>query len=389
MKAVRWYGVRDVRVETVDDPQILDEKDAILKVTRAAICGSDLHLYDGFVPTMKPGDILGHEFMGEVIEVGKNVSRVKVGDRVVVPFNISCGVCLFCKQGLFSLCDNTNPNAQLAERVFGYSPAGLFGYSHLFGGFSGGQAEFVRVPHIDIGAQVIPEGIPDDKVLFLGDALATAYMAAENCEIRPGDVVAIWGCGPIGQLTIKCAYLLGAERVIAIDVVEERLQLAKKKGCAEIIDARRVNVRDALKEMTGGRGPHACVDAVGLEAHGSCLESLADWAKEKTGVRLDHPYVLREIMLACRKGGHLSIAGVYGSLVDNIPFGAAFNKALVFRMGQTHTQRYMGPLLERIQRGELDPTFIITHRGSLSEAPALYEKFQKKLDSCIKVVLTP
>lgn len=389
MRAVRWYGVKDVRVETVCDPLILDAKDAILRVTHAAICGSDLHIYNGFIPTMKPGDILGHEFMGEVVAIGKHVSNLKVGDRVVVPFNIACGVCIFCQDELFSLCDNSNPNAELAESAFGYSPSGLFGYSHLFGGFPGGQAEYVRVPYADVGALVLPKGIPDEKVLFLGDILSTAYMAAENCEIRRGDTVAVWGCGPVGQLTIKCAYLLGAERVIAIDGVNERLRMAQACGCAEVLDYRSVDVLEALKELTDGHGPHACIDAVGLEAHGNYLESLVDSLKESVGIRMDRPYVLQQIILACRKGGHLSIPGVYGGILDKLPFGAAFNKGLTVRMGQTHTQRYMRPLLQRIERGELDPSFIITHRGTLADAPMLYRKFQQRSDRCIKVVLTP
>lgn len=390
MKAVCWHGARDVRVDNVPDPQILDGRDAIVKVTTAAICGSDLHLYNGFIPTMEKGDVLGHEFMGEIVAIGKDITNLKLGDRVVIPFNIACGFCTFCSQTQFSLCDNSNPSAKLAEEAYGYSPSGLFGYSHLFGGYPGGQAQYVRVPFADVGALVIPPGVSDEKVLFLGDIFSTGYMAAENCEIQPGDVVAVWGAGPVGQFAIKSAFMLGAARVFCIDSIEERLTMAQNQGGAEVINYERVeDVLEVLKELTAGLGPVACIDAVGMEAHGTSLDNLYDWAKQTMRLETDRPHVLREIIQACRKGGRISVPGVYGGIIDKMPIGAAFNKGLTLRMGQTHTHRYMRPLLSRIQRGEIDPSFIITHRGSLEDAPALYEKFSKKEDQCIKVVLKP
>jgi threonine dehydrogenase-like Zn-dependent dehydrogenase len=389
MKAVCWHGAGDVRVEDVPDPKIQDSRDGIIKVSSAAICGSDLHLYNGLIPTMKKGDILGHEFMGEVVEVGKDASRIKRGDRVVIPFNIACGGCAFCEQSLYSLCDNSNPNAEMAEKAYGSSPAGLFGYSHLFGGFPGGQAEYVRVPFIDVGALVVPTGLPDERVLFLGDVFPTGFMAAENCVIRPGDVIAVWGCGPVGQFAIQSAFMLGAERVIAIDHLEERLEMAARAGAETINYEKTESVLERIKDLTRGLGPHACIDAVGMEAHGTSLDNLYDWAKQHVKLETDRPHVLRQIIQACRKGGHISIPGVYGGVIDKLPIGAAFNKGLTLRMGQTHTQRYMQPLLERIERGEIDPSFIITHRGSLADAPKLYERFRKKEDRCVKVVLKP
>lgn len=390
MKAVTWQGAKKVSVDEVPEPQILDDKDAIIKVSSTAICGSDLHLYNGLIPTMEKGDILGHEFMGEVVAIGKEVKRIKVGERVVIPFNISCGTCTFCDEMMFSLCHNSNPNAKLAEKAYGSSSAGLFGYSHLYGGFSGGQAEYVRVPYADVSALVVPPELSDEQVLFLGDIFSTGYMAAENCEIRPGDIVAVWGCGPVGQFAIRSAYMLGAGRVIAIDEVKERLELAQTQGKAEVINYHEVDdVVEELKRRTGGLGPHDCIDAVGMEAHGTSLDNLYDWAKVTMKLETDRPHVLRQIIQACRKGGNVSIPGVYGGVIDKVPFGAAFSKGLTFRMGQTHTQRYMEPLLKRIEGGEIDPSFIITHRAPLSEAPALYEKFLNKEEGCIKVVLKP
>lgn len=389
MKAVCWQGTGRIHVDNVPDPKILNPRDAILRITTTAICGSDLHLLDGFIPTMQAGDILGHEFMGEVIEVGPEVRKLKKGDRVVVPFTIACGQCFFCHKELWSLCDNTNPNAWMAEKLYGFSASGLFGYSHLFGGYAGGQAQYVRVPFADVGPLVIPEGLPDEKVLFLSDILPTAYMAAENCNIEPGDTVAIWGCGPVGLLAIKCAYLLGAERVIAIDRIPERLRLAREQGQAEVIDYEEASILEKLTEMTGGRGPDSCIDAVGLEAHGTTVGALYDRVKTSLMLATDRPNVLRQALQACRKGGTVSIPGVYGGLLDKIPFGAAFSKGLTLRMGQTHVHRYLRPLLGRIQKGEIDPSFIITHRLSLDQAPWAYHTFRDKADSCIKVVLKP
>lgn len=389
MRAVCWRGKYDVQVENVPDPMLLTSRDAIIKVTSTAICGSDLHLYDGFIPAMMPGDILGHEFMGEVVMVGDEVQNLRPGDRVVVPFAIACGNCYFCQKGLWSLCDNSNPNAAVAEGLYGYSGAGLFGYSHIYGGYAGGQAEYVRVPFADTGPIKVPEGLRDEQVLFLSDILPTGYMAAENGNIQPGDIVAVWGCGPVGQFAIQSAYLLGAERVIAIDHVPERLRMAQEYGRAEVIDFRGVDVVEALREMTGGRGPDVCIDAVGLEAEGHHLDMLYERARHALLLTTDLAHVLREAIQACRKGGTVSIPGVYGGLVDKLPFGAAFGKGLTFRMGQTHVHRYMRPLLERIERGELDPSFVVTHVMSLDDAPYAYEMFKNYQDECIKVVLKP
>lgn len=389
MKAVCWYGTTDVRVENVPDPTILSDRDAIIKITLSAICGSDLHLYDGYIPTMEKGDILGHEFMGEVVAVGKENIRLKEGDRVVIPFNLACGQCFFCRHDLWSLCDNSNPNARMAEKMYGYSASGLFGYSHLFGGYAGGQAEYVRVPFADVGALVIPEEIPDEKVLFLGDILSTAYMAALNCDVKPGDTVAVWGCGPVGQLTIKCLYMLGAERVIAIDNVADRLTVAHREGGAETLDFDDEDIHEKLKEMTGGRGPDACVDAVGMEAHGGGFMEIYDKAKQAVRLETDRPHVLRQAIVSCRKGGTVSIPGVYGGFIDKMPMGSAFSKGLTFKMGQTHVHKFMRPLLEKIAAGEIDPSYIITHRCTLDEAPKMYETFKNKEDNCLKVVLTP
>ncbi len=389
MKALCWQGKEKLRVESVDDPKILNPRDAIVRITRTAICGSDLHLYDGYIPTMEPGDILGHEFMGEVVEVGPMVKKLKVGDRVVVPFTIACGQCEFCQKQLWSLCDNSNPNAWIAEKMFGFSPSGLFGYSHMMGGYAGGQAQYARVPFADVGPMKIPEGLSDEQVLFLTDIFPTGYMAAENCEIKPGDVVAIWGCGPVGQFAIRSAFLLGAEKVIAIDRFPERLNLAREAH-ADVVNYEEVDdVVEQLKWMTGGRGPDACMDAVGLEAHADTLPGLYDAAKQKLRLSFDRPLVLRQAIQACRKGGVVSIPGVYGGFLDKIPFGAAMNKALTFRMGQTHMMRYMEPLLSRIQNSEIDPSFVITHRVALDDVPDAYKMFRDKQDHCIKVVIDP
>lgn len=389
MKAVCWHGAGDVRTDNVPDPKILNPRDAIVKITSTAICGSDLHLYDGFIPTMQSGDILGHEFMGEVVELGSAVTNLKIGDRVVVPFTISCGHCFFCESQLWSLCDNSNPNGWIAESMMGHSPAGLFGYSHMMGGYAGGQAEYARVPFADVGLFKIPDGLTDDQVLFLTDIFPTGYMAAENCNIQPGDTVAVWGCGPVGQFAIKSAFILGAERVIAIDRIPERLQMAKEQCGAEIINYEEVDAGEAVKEMTGGRGPDSCIDAVGMEAHGTDAMALYDKAKQAVRLETDRPTALRQVLLACRKGGHVSLAGVYGGFLDKVPFGAAFNKGLTMKMGQTHVHRYLQPLLDLIQEGRIDPSFVITHKLPLEQAPHGYEIFKNKKDNCIKVVLQP
>ncbi|MDB5839051.1 MAG: glutathione-dependent formaldehyde dehydrogenase [Herminiimonas sp.] len=388
MKANCWHGKHDLRVDTVPDPKILNPRDAIVRITSTAICGSDLHLYNGFVPTMEKGDILGHEFMGEIVDVGSKITNLKIGDRVVVPFPIACGNCFFCQEKLFSVCENSNPNAAMAEKMWGHSPAGIFGYSHLTGGYAGGQAEYARVPYADVGPLKIPDGMPDEDVLFLSDILPTGYMAAENCDIEPGDVVAIWGCGPVGLFAIQSAFLLGAERVIAIDRFPERLDMARGLK-AETINYEETAVLDELKSMTGGRGPDACIDAVGMEAHGVGMIAAYDRFKQALKMETDRPTALREALMACRNGGNVSIAGVYGGFVDKIPFGSIMNRSLTIKTGQTHVQRYMQPLLERIQKGEFDSTCMITHRLPLSEAPKGYDMFMKKQDNCVKVVLKP
>jgi threonine dehydrogenase-like Zn-dependent dehydrogenase len=390
MRALCWHARHDVRVESVPDPTLLNPRDAIVRVTATAICGSDLHLYGGFVPGMVKGDILGHEFMGEVVEVGKGVPSLRVGDRVVVPFPISCGQCFFCAKALYSLCENSNPNAWMAEKMWGYSPCGIYGNSHLLGGYAGGQAQYVRVPYADVGPLKVPEELGDDEVLFLSDILPTAYMAAENCAIEPGDTIAVWGCGPVGLLAIACARMLGAERVIAIDRFPERLRLAALRLNADTIDYREANVLEALKDLTGGRGPDACIDAVGMEAH--AFHNLAyayDRMKQAVMLETDRPVALREAIMACRSGGTVSVAGVYGGWIDQFPVGAMMNRSLTIRTGQTHVQRYMKPLLARIAKKELDPSFIITHRLPLEQASAAYRMFRDKQDECIKVVLRP
>jgi threonine dehydrogenase-like Zn-dependent dehydrogenase len=389
MKALCWCNKYNVQVENVPDPQILNPRDAIIQVTLTAICGSDLHLYDGQIPTMQRGDILGHEFMGRVVEVGSEVKNLKKDDRVVVPFTIACGRCFFCQQKLWSLCDNSNPNAWMAETLYGYSGSGLFGYSHMLGGYAGGQAEYVRVPFADVGPFKVPESLTDDQVLFLSDIFPTGYMAAENCNIKPGDTVAVWGCGPVGQFAIKSAYMLGAERVIAIDRYPGRLKMAQDYGKAEVFNYEEVNVIETLKEMTGGRGPDACIDAVGMEAHNTGLVGLYDKVKQSVYLETDRPHALRQAIQACRKGGTVSIPGVYGGFIDKVPMGAAFSKGLTFKMGQTHVHNYLQPLLRYIEQGDIDPSFVITHRLSLEGAPQGYEIFKEHKDTCIKVVLEP
>jgi threonine dehydrogenase-like Zn-dependent dehydrogenase len=388
MRALTWQGVGKVGIENVPDPSIINPRDAIVKVTSTAICGSDLHLYNGYIPTMYRGDILGHEFMGEVVEVGASVSNLVVGDRVVVPFPIACGNCFFCGTEQYSLCENSNPNAPVAEKLWGHSPAGIFGYSHMLGGYAGGQAEYVRVPFADVGPIKVPASLTDEQVLFLSDVFPTGYMAAENCDIQPGDTVAVWGCGPVGLFSIASARLLGAGRVIAIDRFPERLRKAQEAG-AETLNYESTDVLATLRDMTGGRGPDACIDAVGLEAHSHGIDGTYDRVKQAMRMETDRPTALREAIIACRNGGALSVPGVYGGFLDKVPFGAIVNKALRVRSGQTHVQHYMKPLLEHIEKGDIDPSFIISHRLRLEEAPLGYEVFRNKEDECIKIVLKP
>jgi threonine dehydrogenase-like Zn-dependent dehydrogenase len=381
-------GKKSVEVQDVPEPRILNARDAIVRVTSTAICGSDLHLYNGFVPSMEKGDVLGHEFMGEVMEVGSGVGNLKVGDRVVVPFPISCGTCAQCKRTNFSLCENSNPNAWMAEELWGHSPAGLFGYTHMLGGYAGGQAEFVRVPFADVGPIKVPQSLDDEKVLFLSDIFPTGYMGAEMCDIKPGDVIAVWGAGPVGQFAIASAKLLGAERVIAIDRFDYRLQMAKDKaGATDILNYEQVDVQDALRELTGGRGPDSCIDAVGLEAHGHGAVYAYDRAKQALMLEPDRPLALRQAIQACRNGGTVSVIGVYGGFIDKFPMGTVVNRSLTIKSGQCHVQRYTKQLLERIERGEIDPSFVITHRLPLDEAPLGYSMFLNKQDNCEKVVL--
>ncbi len=390
MRANCWMGRNEVKVRKVPDPKILNDRDAIVRVTSTAICGSDLHLYDGYIPEMKRGDIVGHEFMGEVVEVGRGVGNLRVGDRVVVPFPIACGHCSQCQAGMTSLCENSNPNAGLVEKLWGHSASGIFGYSHLAGGYAGGQAEYVRVPFADFGPLKVDDDLTDEQVLFLTDILPTGYMGAEMCDIKPGDVVAVWGAGPVGQFAVVSAYLLGAERVIAIDRFDYRLRMAREKAGAETINYAETDVQDALKEMTAGRGPDACIDAVGLEAHSAnpMLEAY-DRTKQATRAESDRGTALREAILNCRNGGPVSIVGVYGGFMDKFPVGSLMNRSLTVRTGQAHVHRYLRPLHERIRKGEIDPTFVITHRLKLKDAPKGYEIFKHKRDDCMKVVMTP
>ncbi len=388
MKAVCWEGKKKVRVENVPDPKILNTHDVILKVSSTAICGSDLHLYNGFVPGMERGDVVGHEFMGEVVEAGPAVRNLKVGDRVVVPFPIACGECAMCQRDLFSLCENSNPNAWMAEKLWGHSPAGIYGYSHLLGGFAGGQAEYVRVPFADVGPLKVPGGMTDDQALFLSDIFPTGYMGADMCNIKPGDVIAVWGAGPVGLFAMASAYLLGAERVIAIDRFPYRLQMARERVKVwETINYEETSVLERLKELTGGRGPDACIDAVGMEAHGPAAMYAYDRAKQALMLETDRPIALREAVMACRNGGTVSVIGVYGGFIDKFPMGSLMNRSLTIRTGQCHVQHYMRPLLERIERGEIDPSFVITHHMLLEDAPIGYDMFVHKRDNCEKVVL--
>jgi threonine dehydrogenase-like Zn-dependent dehydrogenase len=389
MKATCWMGKKKVEVRDVPDPQILNQRDAIVKITSTAICGSDLHLYNGFNPFMESGDILGHEFMGEVVEVGPAVKNLKVGDRVVVPFPIACGNCNACRAEAYSLCENSNPNAAIPEKLFGHPVCGIFGYSHLTGGFAGGQAEYARVPFADVGPLKIENGFTDEQVLFLSDILPTGYMGAEMCDIEPGDVIAVWGAGPVGLFAMASAKLLGAERVIAIDRFPYRLRMAKERaGATDVINYEEVDgVLDALKELTGGRGPDKCIDAVGMEAHGPGLEYAYDRTKQALNLEMDRPIAIREAIMACRSGGTVSVIGVYAGFIDKFPMGSLMNRSITIKSGQCHVQRYMKPLLERIMRGEIDPTMVITHTLPLDQAPHGYDMFVHKRDNCEKVVL--
>ena len=381
-------GKKRVSVQDVPDPKILNARDAIVRITSTAICGSDLHLYNGFVPTMEKGDVLGHEFMGEVMEVGRGVSNLRVGDRVVVPFPIACGNCGACQAGATSLCENSNPNSYLAEKLWGHSPSGLFGYSHMLGGYAGGQAEYARVPFADVGPIKVPEHLTDEQVLFLSDIFPTGYMGAEMCDIKPGAVIAVWGAGPVGQFSIASARLLGAERVIAIDRYDYRLKMAAEKaGATDVINYEQADVYETLMELTGGRGPDGCVDAVGLEAHSHGPMYAVDRAKQALMLETDRPLALREAIRACRNGGTVSVIGVYGGFIDHFPMGAVVNRSLTIKAGQCHVHRYLRPLLERIERGEIDPSFVITHRLPLSAAADGYDMFLNKVDDCEKVVL--
>jgi threonine dehydrogenase-like Zn-dependent dehydrogenase len=389
MKALCWHGKHDIRCDTVPDPTIQDAGDVIIKVTSCAICGSDLHIYDGVIPGMESGDVLGHETMGEVVEVGGEVSKLKVGDRVVIPFTISCGECFFCKRGFFSGCERSNPNRKTAEKLWGHSPAGLFGYSHILGGFPGGQAEYLRVPYADVGPIKVPESLTDDQVLFLSDIFPTGYMAADNCNIQPGDTIAVWGCGPVGLFAIRSAFMLGAERVIAIDTVPDRLVMAREAG-AITVDFKEDDVYERIQDLTGGRGADACIDAVGTEADATgSADSVIDRIKVATFMGTDRPHVLRQAIHCCRNFGTVSIVGVYGGFLDKIPMGSAINRGLTFRMAQTPVQFYLPKLLERVENGEIDPSFVITHHASLEDGPDMYKTFRDKQDGCVKVVLKP
>ncbi|MEU8179693.1 zinc-dependent alcohol dehydrogenase [Micromonospora sp. NPDC049047] len=389
MKANAWMGTDKVKVIDVPDPKIMNARDAIVRISTTAICGSDLHLYHGYIPAMRKGDILGHEFMGEVVEVGPQVRNLKPGDRVVVPFPIACGHCSSCQRGLYSVCENSNPNAGIAEKIMGHSPAGIFGYSHLLGGYAGGQAEYARVPFADVGPLKVPDEVRDDQAVMLADVFPTGYMGAEMCDIKPGQVIAVWGAGPVGLFAAASARLLGAERVIVIDRYPYRLRLAAEHLGAETINYEEVDVLDTLNELTAGRGPDACIDAVGLEGHhGNAAMYAYDRVKQAARVETERPFALRQAILACRSGGVVSVVGAYGGFVDKFPMGAFMNRSLVMRTGQCHVQRYTRPLLERIQRGEIDPSFIVSHRMPLRDAPKGYQLFQKKQDDCTKVLLT-
>ncbi|HEX7298742.1 MAG TPA: zinc-dependent alcohol dehydrogenase [Solirubrobacteraceae bacterium] len=390
MRATCWTGRNSVEVQNVPDPKILNERDAIVRITSTAICGSDLHLYDGYIPTMKRGDVLGHEFMGEVVELAPGVESLNVGDRVVVPFPIACGRCNACVNGLFSVCEDSNPNAAMAEKLLGRSPAGIYGYSHMMGGYAGGQAEYARVPFADVGPIKIESDLPDETVLFLSDIFPTGYMGADLCDIQPGDVIAVWGCGPVGLFAIASAYLLGAERVIAIDRFPYRLRKAREELQAETLDYEQVDVREALDELTAGRGPDACIDAVGMESHHDLLPLHAyDRIKQAARLETDRAHPLRQAIMSCRNGGIISVIGAYGGFIDKFPMGAVMNRSLTIKSGQCHVQRYLRPLLQRIENGEIDPSFVVSHHLPLDEAPRGYEMFKHKEDDCVKVVLKP
>ncbi|RKR92488.1 threonine dehydrogenase-like Zn-dependent dehydrogenase [Micromonospora pisi] len=389
MRANCWMGRNTVEVREVPDPQIMNDRDAVVRITSTSICGSDLHLYDGYIPTMKKGDVLGHEFMGEVVEVGREVRNLRIGDRVVVPFPIACGHCVACERGFFSVCENSNPNAGLAEMVMGHSPAGIYGYSHMLGGFAGGQAEYARVPFADIGPIKIEDDLRDEQVLFLSDVFPTGYMGAEMCDIQRGDIIAVWGAGPVGQFAMASARMLGAERVIAIDRYPQRLRIAQENTGAEVINYEQVDVLEVLRDMTAGRGPDACIDAVGSESHHpSSAINAYDRGKQAVRLETDRPHALREAVLSCRNAGIVSVIGAYGGFIDKFPMGSLMNRSLTLRSGQCHVQRYLRPLLDRIRRGEIDPSFVITHRMRLDEAPKAYEIFKNKQQDCNKVVLS-
>lgn len=389
MKALCYNGVNDLRVERVPDPALINPHDAIIKVRMSSVCGSDLHLLDGYVPTMKEGDIIGHEFIGEVVEAGREVRKLRKGDRVVVGSVIGCGHCSYCATGKWSLCDNSNPHGHIEEKIFGDTTAGIFGYSHAFGGYAGSHAEYIRVPFADNGAFKVPDGLKDEQVIFASDAFPTGFMAAEMCDIRPGDIVAVWGCGGVGQMAIRSAYLMGAEKVIAIDRIPERLAMARDYGGAEVLNFEETDILEALKELTGGRGPDKCIDAVGMEAESTGLEDLYDRAKQKVHLETGRAAVLRQAIMACRKGGTFSIVGVYAGLIDKFPMGAAMNKALTLKMGQMHAQKYIPQLLDIIEKGQIDPSYILTHKYPLEKGPEGYQMFKKKTDECVRVVFTP
>jgi threonine dehydrogenase-like Zn-dependent dehydrogenase len=389
MRANVFVSPGKTRVERVPDPKILNDRDAIVKITSSAICGSDLHLYDGYIPTVEPGDIFGHEFMGEVVETGRGVKKVKKGDRVVVAFPIACGDCYQCNRQMYSVCENSNPNAWMAQKLMGHAPAGIFGYSHMLGGFAGGQAEYARVPFADVGTIKIPDGFTDEQVLFLSDIYPTGYMGAEMCDIKPGNVIAVWGCGPVGQIAMASAYLLGAERVIGIDRFEYRLRMARERAKAETINYEKQDVYHTLMEMTGGRGPDHVIDACGMESHAPGLTGVVDRVKQNLQLENDRPHPVRDAIICCRSGGTVSVIGVYSGFIDKFPMGSLMNRSLRIMTGQCHVQRYMKPLFERIQKGEIDPSFVITHRANLDDAPAMYRTFRDKQDECLKVVLKP
>ena len=390
MRATQWMGKNRIEVNEVPDPKILNDRDAIVKISSTTVCGSDLHLYDGFIPTMEKGDILGHEFMGEVVEVGRGVGNLAVGDRVVVPFPIACGACTSCRKGLFSCCENSNPNAGIAEKLMGHSPCGIFGYSHMMGGYPGGQAEYARVPFADVGPLKVDDDVIDEQVLFLTDVFPTGYMGAEACEIQPGDVVAVWGAGAVGQFAMASAKLLGAERIVAIDRFDYRLAKAREAGATDTLNYEEVDVLDALTELTAGRGPDACIDCVGMEAHHpTTVVNAYDRAKQAAMLETERPHALREAIMACKNGGVVSIVGVYGGLMDKFPIGSLMNRSITVKTGQAHVQRYLKPLYERIRNGEIDPSFVISHTMPLAEAPRAYRMFRDKEDGANKIVLKP